>query len=133
MMPTARQNLNSYLGQAKLYHALSHPVRLAILDILRDGEQCVCHMEAILGRRQAYISQHLMILREAGLVGVRRDGWNVFYRIRQPRVHKIMDAARALGGRRRPPIPHIHGAADCPCPRCSTGSRAIKGPGGRDG
>lgn len=119
MMPTARQNLNSYQGQAKLHHALSHPVRLAILDILRDGEQCVCHMEAILGRRQAYISQHLMILRKAGLVGVRRDGWNVFYRIREPRVHTIMDSARLLGSRRSLPIHHMHGAADCPCPKCN--------------
>ena len=67
--------------QAHLLKTLSHPTRLAVLEILRDGEQCVCHMEAMLGLRQASISQQLMVLREAGLVGVRRDGLNVYYRV----------------------------------------------------
>lgn len=46
-----------YSEEVKLLKALTHPARLAILEILRDGEQCVCHMEAILQQRQAYISQ----------------------------------------------------------------------------
>lgn len=49
----------------RLFQALMHPARLEILDILCGGEQCVCHMEAHLGCRQAYISQHPMVLREA--------------------------------------------------------------------
>jgi len=53
---------------AALFKLLSHPSRLAILQVLRDGEECVCHMEAALGLRQAYISQQLMVLRQAGLV-----------------------------------------------------------------
>ena len=70
-----------YEAQAQLLKVLTHPARLAILDILRDGEHCVCHMEAHLGFRQAYISQQLMVLKEAGLIQDRRDGWNVFYHI----------------------------------------------------
>jgi DNA-binding transcriptional ArsR family regulator len=46
--------MNAYEIQSDLLKALSHATRLAILDILRDGEQCVCHMEATLGRG-AYI------------------------------------------------------------------------------
>ncbi|MRS04979.1 ArsR family transcriptional regulator, partial [bacterium] len=49
--------LHAYELQAQIYKVLTHPVRLAILEILRDGEHCVCHMEAYLGLRQAYISQ----------------------------------------------------------------------------
>ncbi|MEW6406696.1 MAG: permease [Chloroflexota bacterium] len=45
---------------------LMHPARLGILDLLREGEACVCHMEAVFGYRQAYISQQLMVLRDAG-------------------------------------------------------------------
>ena len=79
---------------ARLFKALMHPCRLAILDILRGGEACVCHLEAALGYRQAYISQHLMMLREAGLVQGRREGYNVYYHVNRPEVYAVLDAAR---------------------------------------
>ena len=60
--------LQSYEAQAQLLKVLTQSARLAILNILRDSEHCVCHMEAYLGYRQAYISQQLMVLREAGLI-----------------------------------------------------------------
>ena len=60
--------------RVQIFKVLTHPARLAILEILRDGEHCVCHMEAHLGFRQAYISQQLSVLRDAGLVQDRRDG-----------------------------------------------------------
>jgi ArsR family transcriptional regulator len=96
-----------------------HPARLQILDLLRDGEQCVCHMEAHLGYRQAYISQHLAVLREAGLIEDRRDGWNVYYRVTEPGVYEVMDRARALTGVRVPKRTGRRAAAACPCPRCN--------------
>ena len=86
---------------AKLFKALMHPARLEILENLRDGEHCVCHMEAALGYRQAHISQHLSVLREAGLVQDRRDGWNVYYRVVQPQVFAVLDAAQAMTGLKR--------------------------------
>ncbi len=109
--------MDTYTSQAKLFKALMHPVRLAILDILRESEECVCHMEATLGYRQAYISQHLMVLREAGLVDDRRDGWNIFYRVVKPEVYTVVDAARRMLGMplssSRP-----HPPDSCPCPHC---------------
>ncbi len=51
----------------QIYKALTHPARIAILRILQDGEHCVCHLEAHLGYRQAYISQQLSVLRDADL------------------------------------------------------------------
>lgn len=81
---------------AVLFRALMHPTRLAILEMLRDDEECVCHMEAMLGLRQAYISQHLGVLREAGLVDVRREGWNVYYRVVRPEVFGVIDSALML-------------------------------------
>ncbi len=120
MIAPQEQIADVYQEQAELCRALNHPVRLAILDVLRDGEQCVCHMEAILGLRQAYISQHLMVLREAGLVEDRRDGWNVFYRLGRREVYKVTDALSALVGRPARQIAHVHPAADCPCPKCNT-------------
>ncbi len=110
--------MDEYASQAGLFKALMHPARLAILDVLRPGEACVCHMEAALGYRQAYISQQLMVLRDAGLVADRRDGWNIFYRSAKPEIFALMDSARLiLGQRAKKHVPAIIPA--CPCPHCS--------------
>ncbi|MBN2472620.1 MAG: helix-turn-helix transcriptional regulator [Anaerolineae bacterium] len=96
--------------------ALAHPVRLQILALLRAGETCVCHMEAALGKRQAYISQQLMILRDAGIIDSRKDGRQVFYWIVDDHARDLLDVL--LG-----PAPKINPILSaCPCPRCTTES-----------
>ena len=102
----------------RLFKALTHPARLEILDELRGGEQCVCHLEAHLGYRQAYISQQLAVLREAGLIEDRREGWNIFYRVVEPGVFELMDHARSLTGE-TDAQPARRRKVDCPCPKCS--------------
>ena len=113
--------MNAYDDSAKLFKALMHPARLEILDILRDGEHCVCHIEAALGYRQAYISQQLSVLRESGLVQDRRDGWNVHYRVTQPQVFALLDVATTMVGGQPSKRKIVHGAEldNCPCPRCT--------------
>jgi len=101
-----------------------HPSRIAILEILRDGEQCVCHLEAVLGYRQAYISQHLMVLRDAGLVEDRREGARIFYRVTKPEVYDLMDSAIRLSGAETNPVSHIK-VKDCPCPKCNPVAESI--------
>lgn len=106
---------------AELFKVLMHPSRLAILEALRPGEQCVCHLEATLGLSQSYISQHLAVLRQADLVAARREGWNVYYQVVQPEVFAVLDAASDMLSR--------HGVVDwpaapgprptaCGCPKC---------------
>jgi DNA-binding transcriptional ArsR family regulator len=119
MMTTALGITGLYQDQAALCRTLSHPVRLAILSVLRDGEQCVCHLEAALGLRQAYISQHLKVLREAGLVDDRRDGWNIFYRLCEPRIRKVTDSLSAFSGEPGRRLV-LRASSRCPCPKCSS-------------
>lgn len=103
-----------YARIADLFKAAAHPVRLQILDLLRGGgEVCVCHMEAALGRRQAYVSQQLMILREAGLVQARKDGLRTYYRLVDARAASVLEAV--FGPAQSPAQP----LEDCPCPRCA--------------
>ena len=83
---------------AFLFKALSHPRRLAILQALKDRELCVCEIEETLGLRQAYVSQQLTVLREAGLVCYRKDGWNVYYRIARSEVYALLEMASAIHG-----------------------------------
>jgi DNA-binding transcriptional ArsR family regulator len=110
--------MTTFNPSAKLFKALMHPSRLMILETLRDGEQCVCHLEAVLGCRQAYISQHLMVLREAGLVLDRRDGARIFYRVIKPEVFDLVDYANKLSG--EPSIQVSREKIDnCPCPKCN--------------
>ena len=118
--------MNAYDNSAKLFKALMHPARLEILDILRDGEACVCHIEAALGQRQAYISQQLSVLREAGLVQDRRAGWNVHYRVTQPQVFALLDVAITMVGGQLNKRKMAHGAEldNCPCPRCAAAETA---------
>ena len=110
--------MDAYEIQSDLLKALSHSTRLAILDILRDGEQCVCHIEATLNLRQAYVSQQLMILKQAGLLEFRRDGLNLYYRLVKPEVLTVLDALSAATGV-SPKLP-IHKHGDCPCPKCNS-------------
>jgi len=100
-------------AQAALLKALAHPARLHILSLLRAGEVCVCHMEAALGKRQAYISQQLMILREAGLIDCRKDGRQVFYGITEERTLRLLDVLLGPAPAENPTL------AGCPCPRCT--------------
>jgi DNA-binding transcriptional ArsR family regulator len=106
-----------YIDEARLFKVLTHHARLEILDILRNGEQCVCHLEAFLGYRQAFISQHLTILRAAGLVGIRRDGWNIYYQISDERIFSLLDISRKIIGLqiKNKGLPK---SVDCPCPKC---------------
>lgn len=111
-----------YNPLAEVFRALAHPARLAILDLLREGEACVCHIEATLGLRQAYVSQQLMLLRQSGLVSMRRQGWNVFYRVSDPRIFEVLEQARSLLPAPLPALPRTE-TLQCTCPRCRVGSK----------
>ena len=64
---------------ARLFHALSDPTRLGILERLRSGERCVCDLMDSLDAAQSRLSFHLRVLKDAGLVADRRDGRWVYY------------------------------------------------------
>lgn len=115
--------------EASFFHLLAHPARLELLDALRYDSACVCHLEALLGFPQAYISQQLAVLRAAGLIEGRREGWNVYYHVCDGRLFAVLDAARALHSPadlasptqsvKREPGDAVPG---CACPHCVTAS-----------
>jgi DNA-binding transcriptional ArsR family regulator len=116
------QSLQDSPGQAvsAMLQAIDQPARLDILQVIGSGEACVCHLEAALGQRQAYISQHLMALRDAGIITSRRAGRYVYYRLKNRRVLDLIGLAGSLAG-----VPQIVPAApdplsDCPCPHCTS-------------
>lgn len=111
-----------YTAEAKIFKIMMHPARLAILELLRGGEECVCHLEAVLGFRQAYISQHLTLMKEVGLVEDRREGWNSYYRVIHPELFEIIELAMQMSGTARLPIAQFNDLVQtnstCGCPKC---------------
>jgi len=113
----------SYKRQAEWLRALAHPTRLLICEILSaQGECCVCHLTAIVKQRQPYVSQHLMVLRDQGLVLDRRDGVMVFYRLADPRISHLLGISQAIVDNTGEemtsasiPEPPVEG---CSCPVC---------------
>ena len=81
-----------------ILQVVSSPARIAILLSIGHGEACVCHLEAALGWRQAYISQHLMALRKADMLVDRRDGRYVYYRLADASLLELVLATAQLGG-----------------------------------
>lgn len=107
---------------ALLFRNLSQPDRVRILLTIGAGEACVCHLEAYLGLRQAYLSQHLMALRKAHILKSRREGRYIFYRLADS---KLLDLIRMAGHMMgvaltdlEPSMPSA-AAFNCPCPHCS--------------
>lgn len=79
---------------ARVIRVLGHPLRLRMLEALEGGERNVTELVSTTGATQALVSQHLAILRAEGVVGSRRDGSRVYYRITEPKVHRILDCIR---------------------------------------
>ncbi len=109
--------MDTFRLPANLLKVMAHPARLRLLNALRDDEECVCHLTALLHQRQAYVSQQLMFLREAGLLQDRKEGLRVYYRIKDPRVLQVLDAVKALAGAPDTMEPQ-HAVAQCSCPKC---------------
>lgn len=101
----------SYQTATELFCVLSHPARLRILDELRRGEACVCHLQAALGRPQVYVSQQLRVLREARLIESYKQGTFVFYQLTDLRVERLLVEVLGSADQSAP-------ASGCECPRC---------------
>ena len=100
---------SDFATAARLFHALSDETRLAILEMLQEGERCVCDLQSELDAAQSRLSFHLKVLRDAGLVTDRKEGRWSYYTIiptALAAVHDIVVGMRPLSvsGRRRLPV-----------------------------
>lgn len=82
--------------KAEVFKALGHPLRIKILELLRAGEVSVSDLLRQLEVEPSTASQQLAVLRIRGIVESRREGNNVFYRLRDPSVGDLLDVARRM-------------------------------------
>jgi DNA-binding transcriptional ArsR family regulator len=68
--------------QAEIARAIAHPLRVAILDFLKDGDQCVCDIAEFVGSERSNVSRHLAVMVNAGLLEYHKDGLKVIYKLK---------------------------------------------------
>lgn len=104
---------------SEIFTVFAQEERLRIFLAIGQDHACVCHLEKVLGLRQAYISQQLMLLRKAGLVVTERCGRHIFYSIPDPRWLELVATAALIANIPLPSfdLPEIEG---CSYPSCSS-------------
>ena len=120
-----RQQLSEF--KADFFKALAHPLRISILDALRDGELTVNEISQRLEVEQANASQQLAVLRNRNIVVTRKEGANVYYSVSDKSIFKLLDAAKEIFNHHlvgvRSMLEEIHAVAPTKAARRSASQR----------
>ena len=114
-------NKTTEIQIAEYLKVLGSPFRIQILFSIGSGEACVCHLEAILRKRQAYISQHLMVMRDAGILDTRRDGKYIYYRVADKSLFELFKSTAEILNLPTGKMPEFSKSTEqtnCDCPQC---------------
>jgi ArsR family transcriptional regulator len=106
---------------SNILKVLGSPFRIELLFEIGRGEACVCHLVAVFKKRQAFISQHLMVLRDAGILKTRRDKKYIYYSVSDMDIFSILEKTAGLFGDGQEPafqIQKLSSASKCNCPKC---------------
>ena len=120
-----RQQLSEF--KADFFKALAHPLRISILDALRDGELTVNEISQRFDVEQANASQQLAVLRNRNIVVTRKEGANVYYSVSDKSIFKLLDAAKEIFNHHlvgvRSMLEEIHAVAPTKAARRSASQR----------
>lgn len=83
-------------ARAEILKALAQPTRLKIIELLRDGERCVCEIFPAIAEEQSNTSRHLNIMQNSGILARRKEGIKILYRVKHPEALEIADLASAI-------------------------------------
>lgn len=123
--PRMRQQLSEF--KAEFFKALAHPLRISILDALRDGELTVNEISQRFEVEQANASQQLAVLRNRNIVVTRKEGANVYYSVSDKSIFKLLDAAKEIFNHHlvgvRSMLEEIHAVAPTKAARRSASQR----------
>jgi ArsR family transcriptional regulator len=82
--------------KAEILKALAQPTRLKILELLRNGERCICEIVPAINGEQSNISRHISLMQKSHLVTTRKDGVKVIVKISDPKIFEILDSISLL-------------------------------------
>jgi DNA-binding transcriptional ArsR family regulator len=89
-----KMDMTIYNLQAEVSKTMAHPLRLAILHLLKEGERTVNDLTQITGASQSNVSQHLAHMRQRDIVLTRKEGSNIYYRVASPKISQACDMVR---------------------------------------
>ena len=85
-----------YEKQADIAKAMAHPLRIAIVNFLKDGERCVCDIAETIGSEQSNVSRHLSVMVKAGVLEYRKEGLKVIYKLKCPCILEFFSCVRRV-------------------------------------
>jgi ArsR family transcriptional regulator len=89
-------NTATHFMQAEILKAVAQETRLSILELLRDGERCVCEIFPAIRQEQSNVSRHLNMMLKAGILARRKEGLKIFYAVKHTEALAIVDLAAAI-------------------------------------
>lgn len=84
------------MNEVDIFKALADPTRLKILECIRKGEKCICEIIPYTGKSQPNVSQHLKVLKNAGIIDERKDGTRIIIKVSKNDVYIIVDKVKDL-------------------------------------
>jgi DNA-binding transcriptional ArsR family regulator len=84
------------MNEVNVFKALADPTRLKILECIKDGEKCICEVIPYTGKSQPNVSQHLKVLKIAGLVDERREGTRILLKASNQKIFDVIDSVKKL-------------------------------------
>jgi ArsR family transcriptional regulator len=82
--------------KAEILKTLAQPTRLKILELLRNGERCICEIVPAINGEQSNISRHISMMQKSHLVTTRKDGVRVMVNVKDPKIFEILDKVSAI-------------------------------------
>ncbi len=84
------------MNEVDIFKALSDPTRLKILECIRGGEKCICEIIPHTGKSQPNVSQHLKVLKNAGIINERKDGTRIMIKVSNNEIYNVVDMVKNI-------------------------------------
>jgi ArsR family transcriptional regulator len=84
------------MNEIDVFKALADPTRLKILECIKNGEKCICEIIPYTGKSQPNVSQHLKVMKHAGIIDERKDGTKIMIKASSVEIFKIIDQVKKL-------------------------------------
>jgi len=84
------------MGEVEIFKALADPTRLKILECIKEEEKCICEIIPYTGKSQPNVSQHLKVMKHAGIINERKDGTRIMVKVSNKDIFKIIDQAKRI-------------------------------------
>ena len=84
------------MSEVEVFKALADPTRLKILECIKNGERCICEIIPYTGKSQPCVSQHLKVMKHAGIITERKDGTRIMIKASNNKIFQIIDQVKKL-------------------------------------